>query len=312
LEDTQKVFTSYDIQACLYDEDRVGYFRKAIFDTVRRDDIVVDAGSGTGLLGMFAAQAGAAKVYCVEINEDYINVIQENAKRNELQDVIVAIHDDATTCDLPGGVNVDVIVSEVISAGFFYEPQLQILNNLTRFLTDDGLTVPIAMKNYVELIHAQEDLYGLNFSYDTRYRTLNGDVALTNRVQYLDTTFGQQTSPSIEGMARLRACSSEAANAVRISYGIQFARNLWVDKPTEFLMNPQIIFLPEPRRLTEGEEYDVHLAYEASSSPMECELEITAARLRPTRSAVMNPARQLAAAGMRERSRSSKAAGGRS
>ena len=57
MEDTQKVFTSYDIQACLYDEERVEYFREAIFRTVQPGDVVVDAGSGTGLLGMFAAHA---------------------------------------------------------------------------------------------------------------------------------------------------------------------------------------------------------------------------------------------------------------
>jgi predicted RNA methylase len=61
LEDTQKVFTSYDIQECLYDEVRVKHFQKAISNTVSDGDIVVDAGSGTGLLGMLAARAGAKK-----------------------------------------------------------------------------------------------------------------------------------------------------------------------------------------------------------------------------------------------------------
>jgi 2-polyprenyl-3-methyl-5-hydroxy-6-metoxy-1,4-benzoquinol methylase len=276
LEDTQKVFTSYDIQACLYDEERVEYFREAIFRTVQPGDVVVDAGSGTGLLGMFAARAGASKVYCVEINADYIQVIQENAKRNKMQDVIVAIHDDATTCDLPPAVtNVDVITSEVISAGFFYEPQLQILNNLNRFLRPGGSTVPIAMKNYVELIHAQENLYDLTFSYDTRYRTLKGDRALTDRTEYFGAAFCQPTSPSIDATVRVRSHSAEAANAVRVSYSIQFGSQLWVNKPTEFLMNPQIIFLPRPMLLNFGREYAVRLAYEASSSPVDCEPIIT-------------------------------------
>ncbi|MDT5027629.1 MAG: type protein arginine methyltransferase [Micromonosporaceae bacterium] len=279
MEATQKVFTSYDIQACLYDEDRVRYFQEAIFRTVRPGDIVVDAGSGTGILGLFAAQAGAAKVYCLEINEDYVKVIQENAKRNMMQDVIIATHADATTCDLPRGV--DVITVDVISAGFFYEPQLQILNNLTRFLRDGGSTVPIAMRNYVELIHAQEELYGLTFSYDTRYRALARDTALTNRVEYLGTTFGRQTSPSVEATVRLRSHSPKTANAVRISYSIQFAPDLWISTPTEFLMNPQIIFLQEPIQLADGDEYNVYLAYEASSSPVDCKLDITHAAPTP-------------------------------
>jgi predicted RNA methylase len=274
---TEKTFTSYDIQACLYDEDRVRHLQAAIFNTVRPGDVVVDAGSGTGILGLFAAQAGASKVYCIEINEGYVEVIRQNAIRNRMGDVIVAIHADATTCDLPPGVSVDVIACEVLSAGFFYEPQLQILNNLNRFLKTGGSTVPIAVKNYVELIHASEQLYGLTFNYDTRYRSLAGDRSLTDKVEYGAATFGQKTSPIVEASVRLRSHSAQTANAVRISYAIQFADDLWVSRPTDFLMNPQIIFLQEPILLTDGHEYDLHLAYEASSSPLDCHLAIAPA-----------------------------------
>jgi predicted RNA methylase len=272
VEDTEKVFTSYDIQACLYDERRVGYFRRAIADTVRPGDIVVDGGSGTGLLGMFAARAGAAKVYCVEINGDYVKVIEENARRNGMSDVIVAIQADATKCSLPE--DVDVITSEVISAGFFYEPQLQIVSNLKRFLRPTGSIIPLAMDNSIELIDAQEELYGLTFTYDTRYRSLN-DVALTEPSIYLSTKFLQDTSTSIVGNVRLRAVRSGTANAVRISYGIAFTPDVWADEPTEFLMNPQIIFLSEPYPLRENECYEISVAYQSSSSPLTCEISIS-------------------------------------
>jgi predicted RNA methylase len=272
--DTEKVFTSYDIQACLYDERRVEYFRQAITATVRPGDIVADGGSGTGLLGMLAAKAGAAKVYCIEINGDYVKVIEENARRNGMSDVIVAIHDDATKCTLPE--DIDVITSEVISAGFFYEPQLQILTNLKRFLKPAGSIIPVAMDNFIELINAQEVLYGLTFTYDSRHESLN-DVALTDKSIYLATKFRGDTSPSISGKVHVRALSSGAANAVRISYGIQFAPDVWADEPTEFLLNPQIIFLPEPVELQENESYLVSVAYESSSSPLTCKISISPA-----------------------------------
>jgi type II protein arginine methyltransferase len=129
---------------CLFDERRVEHFRRAILDTVRPGDIVVDAGSGTGLLGMFAAVAGAARVYCVEISPGYIGVIEENARRNGLDDRIVVIHADATTVVLPE--DVDVIVCEVLSAGLFYEPQLQIIENLRAFLRSGGSIIPSSVE----------------------------------------------------------------------------------------------------------------------------------------------------------------------
>jgi protein arginine N-methyltransferase 1 len=272
LSDTEKLFTSYDIQTCLFDLRRVEYFRKAIFNMVRPGDIVVDGGSGSGVLGMLAAQAGAARVYCVEINPEHVEVIEENAARNDMSGTIVAMAGDASRCDLPE--DVDVIVSEVISAGFFYEPQLQILNNLRRFLKVGGSVIPIAMDNYIELIHAQEKLYDLTFTYEPRFRPLKGDTSLTEPSLYLSTTFGTSTETSISAQARLLATSSGTANAVRISYRIQFEPGQWVDEPTEFLMNPQIIFLPEPVRLTEKKKYVLSIAYESSSAPLSAKIDV--------------------------------------
>lgn len=271
MSDIEKVFTSYDIQACLYDERRVEYFRRAIEATVRKGDIVVDGGSGTGLLGLLAAQRGAARVYCLEINKEYVEIIQENARRNGLADRITAIHADATTAELPEPV--DVVMSEVISAGFFYEPQLQIIGNLRRFLRPGGAMIPAAMENSVELIAAQEQLYGLTFTYDTRYRSLD-DVALTSAATYLATDFHQvprDGAADIDERVDLLATRSGTANAVRVSYRIQFTEGgPWIDEPTEFLLNPQIIFLPERVPVTAGETYAVSLAYQASSSPLTC------------------------------------------
>jgi predicted RNA methylase len=268
---TEKIFTSYDIQACLYDEVRVGYFRDAIQRTVRPGDVVVDAGSGTGLLGMLAAKAGAAKVFCVEINKEFIQLIEENAGRNGLADRIIAIHGDATTIKLPEPV--DVIVCEAISAGFFYEPQLQILRNLRPQLKTGGTIIPFAMENRIELIDAQEQLYGLTFNYDTRFKGLN-DVALTNKCAYLKTDFGQPHATFIGATVPLRIVASGRANAVRISYAIDFAPGIFADQPTDFLLNPQIIFLPDPIAVIEGDEIEISLAYEASASPLDCKIEV--------------------------------------
>jgi hypothetical protein len=69
--------------------------------------------------------------------------------------------------------------------------------------------------------------------------------------------------------------SSEPANAVRISYSIQFRPELWINEPTEFLMNPQVIFLQHPILLSDGEKYDVHLSYEASGSAVDCKVNVT-------------------------------------
>lgn len=284
---TDKAFTAYDIQACLYDAERVAHLRAGIVDAVKEGDIVVDAGSGTGLLGMFAAQAGAKRVYCLELNPDFIEVIEQNARRNGFGDTIVAINADATTFDLraeldrrrdvDGSDQVDVVISEVISCGFFYEPQLQIVNNLARFLKpDDGRMVPAAMNNYVELIEAQDQLYGLTFSFDSRFTSLADDRTLTTRGKYLETDFRKSGDPKIDATVKLRAQKDGRATAVKLTYDIEFVPGKRIEKPTEFLLNPQIIFLPEPVEVRAGQSYDVSLRYVASNAPLTCDIEVVA------------------------------------
>ncbi len=48
-------------QNLLQDSVRTDSFRKAILNEVKKNDIVLDVGSGTGVLSFFAYQAGAKK-----------------------------------------------------------------------------------------------------------------------------------------------------------------------------------------------------------------------------------------------------------
>jgi len=270
--DVQKMFTTDSIESCLYDKQRTAYLQQAIFATVKEGDVVVDAGSGSGILGLFAAKAGASKVYCVELNPEYIHIIEQNAHINGLSDKIIPICADATTVVLPE--KADVIISEIISGGFFYEPQLQVLAHLRQYLKAGGATVPAAMTNYVELIDAQDDWFGVKLAYDSRYHTLEGDRALTTRSQYVTVDFRDEHHPTILSNTTVRALQNGTANALRIPYTIQFFEGMIVNEPTKFLLNPQVLFLPKHIELKEGEYYNVTLSYQASGSPLACNVAI--------------------------------------
>jgi len=96
--------------------------RNAAYDAALRRAIrpgtrVLDIGSGTGLLAMMAARAGAAQVFSCEINPAIADAAREIVAANGFSDrvQIVAKHSNKLQADTDLNGRVDIIVSEIVS-----------------------------------------------------------------------------------------------------------------------------------------------------------------------------------------------------
>lgn len=79
-----------------------------------KDAIVLDVGCGTGILSLFAAQAGAKHVVAVDASEIALKAM-DNVYENGLQDKITVVKGKVEEVQLPahlGSAKVDIIVSE--------------------------------------------------------------------------------------------------------------------------------------------------------------------------------------------------------
>lgn len=114
------------------------YNNKAIF----AGKTVLDIGCGTGILSMFAAKAGAAKVLAVD-NSAIIDKARENIFNNGLDNVITCIRGKIEEVTLPVPT-VDIIVSEWMGYCLLYEAMLpSVLYARDKYLKPDtGLLVP--------------------------------------------------------------------------------------------------------------------------------------------------------------------------
>ena len=83
----------------------------------------MDCGSGTGILSMFAAQAGAKKVYAIEASDSICALSRAIIKANGLSDKIEVIHGEIEKISLPVD-EVDIIISEWMGFYLVHEGML--------------------------------------------------------------------------------------------------------------------------------------------------------------------------------------------
>lgn len=124
----------------LADTARLDAFDAALRATVHPGDVVLDLASGTGILGLLACQAGARRVYAIEVG-GIVELARELARANGFADRIVGIHELASRATLPEPV--DVIVTDGAGRFGFDAGIIETLSDArARFLKPGGRVIP--------------------------------------------------------------------------------------------------------------------------------------------------------------------------
>ena len=138
----------------LNDSRRVDCFLAAVRAVVKPGDVVLDLGTGTGLLAIAAAQAGASRVYAIEETE-IAAVAQANFRANGYEDRIKLIRGRSTHVDLPE--RADVIVSEIIGTDALGEGIVRLFKDAReRLLKPDARFVPHRLQVFALPVAAPE------------------------------------------------------------------------------------------------------------------------------------------------------------
>ncbi|KAN0119885.1 putative ribosomal protein arginine N-methytransferase rmt3 [Hyaloscypha variabilis] len=153
-DDDSHYFSSYsynDIhETMLKDTVRTDAYRDFIYNhkPLFAGKTVLDVGCGTGILSMFCAKAGAARVIAVD-NSAIIDKARENIFNNGFADKITCLRGKIEEVTLPVE-KVDIIVSEWMGYCLLYEAMLDsVIWARDKYLKSDGLMVPSHMNMWV-------------------------------------------------------------------------------------------------------------------------------------------------------------------
>ncbi|MBA8922847.1 type II protein arginine methyltransferase [Kutzneria viridogrisea] len=204
--------------AMLNDVERNQAYHDAIMASVRPGDLVLDIGTGSGLLALLAARAGAAQVVTCEV-EPLIATVAEQIVRANGFDTRITVVNKAST-DLRLGVDLprraDVLVTEIFDCALLGENALPTLEHAREeLLVAEPRIVPGRGRLWGQLVSSDRlrshnhvstacgfDVSGFNnlrsMEYFSTYLHNYPHLALTEPFPLLDVDFGADCPPNRE------------------------------------------------------------------------------------------------------------------
>ncbi|KAL8555242.1 hypothetical protein ACS0TY_003159 [Phlomoides rotata] len=171
------------------DKVRTDAYRQAILEnpSLLRNAVVMDVGCGTGILSLFAAQAGASRVFAVEASEKMAvvasqiaednkllssGISSEGSQRNGVIEVVQGMVEELDNADHIKPHSVDVLMSEWMGYCLLYESMLvSVLYARDKWLKPGGAVLPDTATMFLAgfgkeatSIPFWENVYGFNMS----------------------------------------------------------------------------------------------------------------------------------------------------
>jgi hypothetical protein len=248
--------------------DRLERYQRAIAQAISPGDVVVDLGSGTGILGLLALQSGASRVYAIE-ESPALDLARALAAANGVEERFTFLNRRSTLVDLPE--QADVLIADTGDL-FVMEPGClrAIADARGRMLREFAKIVPESVEFLVAPVEVGElyeqtidawtpcvcgvDLSSLRpFAFNNYYQAtvsaevLLGDAASVARVCFRETAPG----PLLSGAADLRISRAGTLHAVCGWFSAQLAPDIAVDNaPGGHGTNYPQAFFPIERPLT--------------------------------------------------------------
>ena len=262
LEEGSSMYSAHAHGRMIADRIRVGSYRRALEKVVTPGAVVVDIGTGTGILAVLACQFGARKVYAIE-SDEIIELARQIAKDNGCHDRIEFIRDLSTRVELPE--KADVVVADIHGALPLYCGCMEALVDARkRFLAAGGALIPstehiwIAVADLPDTTYAEEvgiwvdGRWGVDLSAGRRFGTdwdftaeLGESQLITQPECVVTLNYHKLESPSFSSQMEFKPIRDGNANGYAVWFDMQLADDVFLSTaPGSLPTAYSNIFLP--------------------------------------------------------------------
>jgi len=252
---------------CLLDAKRVEIFKKAIEKAVKPGDLVVDAGTGTGILALLAARARAKKVYALEIDSGLARMTNHSVKKAGYGNVIKVFNCDARSFIVPERKPANVLTMELLDTGLIAEHQASAILALkeNKVIDEKTILIPNRVVSAIRLLTYDFNFYGFDLPITIQARNFramqNIEDRLSEYVSYHDLDLKAIKNQAVNASVEIPVRSAGLANALElISYTYFMGKRYG---PTTDMNMPVIIPI-EPIKVKKSDIIKVDINYEMS------------------------------------------------
>lgn len=267
------------------DTERNEAYDAALRKAVLPHHVVLEIGTGSGLVAMMAARAGAAKVVTCEVLPALAEAAQVTVAQNGYDKAVTVVAKKSTQLEV--GVDLpekaDVFVSELVNIGMLAPNMLQVLAHARRHLVKpDAAIIPAAARIYAVLlecpmlaaINPVAKIAGFDMSNFDQFRSpayapidLAADPHRLLSAPFDVMDFDFRIDMPNRGQQRLKIAVTEAG----ILHGVAFWFDLFMDEVSTYRsINPArsnhwkqaAEFFAEPLAVKAGDEFHLEVGYD--------------------------------------------------
>lgn len=240
-------------------DERMSVWENAITDTVKENDLVVELGSGTGILSMIAARK-TKNVIAVEMSPHLAQYSRYAIEKNGFSDRIKVFCSDARDLDLKK--KADVIICEMLDTGLIKEQLVQVMNEIgPRLIGEKTRIIPSKVVTSLILSHTDFDFSGFcmplpHFETKEVRKTV---LYFSDSIPYHTVNLREQNPTEVNAHLQIPITKSGEVNSMKIITDAELCDGK-LCSPSHWF-NPPLVLPVEPLNVKEGEMMTVNISY---------------------------------------------------